>query len=65
MSVVIPVLQLSADPFLSKQRVIFRIKNTDREETAGSQEKSAGLGEWQAFCLPGQADSLGQAIIDF
>lgn len=55
--VVIHVRQLNADLFFSKQRVIFRIKTQiDREEAAGSQEKAAELGEWQA---------LGQAITDF
>lgn len=46
-----------ADPFMSKQRVIFRIKTQiDRGEAAGSQERAMELGEWQA---------LGQAITEF
>lgn len=53
----IRALQLDADPFMSKQKVIFRIKTQiDRGEAAGSQERAAELGEWQA---------LGQAITDF
>lgn len=52
--VMIHVLQLNADPFLSKQRVIFRIKTQiDRGGASGSQEKAPELEEWQA---------LGQAI---